>query len=95
MNNPRTNLQCRVWNFATKRSEALGSLKHKSFDINDLYQFTTPYSTLNATQLTMPATKHVQKTPFSQPIYSTLIFTHVTDPETEYDRRNHSDTLTE
>src|SRR5215510_10318630 len=68
----------------------LGSLKHVPFDANYLYQFITPHSTLNATQLTKAPTKHF-KIPLSLPIYSTLKFTYVT----EYDRRPHSNTQSE
>jgi hypothetical protein len=65
--------------------------KHVPFNTNHLYQFITPHSTLNATQLTKAPTKQVTITPLSLPIYSTLKFTYVT----KYDRRPHSDTQTE
>jgi hypothetical protein len=38
--------------FAIIMSDGPGSLKHVSFDTNHLYQFITPRSILNATQLT-------------------------------------------
>jgi hypothetical protein len=64
-----------VWTFAIKSLDALGSLKRVSFDINHLYPFITPASTLNTTQLTKAATKHVKiLTSFSLPIDSTLKF---------------------
>jgi hypothetical protein len=56
-----------------------------------LYRFITPHSTLNATQLTQIATKHMKITSFSLPMYSILKFTYVI----EYDRRPHSDKQTE
>jgi hypothetical protein len=86
---PRTHNKCGP--FAIKRSDTLTSLKHMPFNTNHLYQFITPHSTLNATQLTKPPTKHVKITPFSLPIYSTLKFRYVI----EYDRRPHSDTQRE
>jgi hypothetical protein len=85
------NPQRRVCTFAIKGLDTLDSLKHVLFDTNRLYQFITPHSTLNATQLTKPPTKHVKITSFSLPIYSTLKFTYVI----EYDRRPHNDTQTE
>jgi hypothetical protein len=80
-----------VWNFAIKSLDALGSLKHVSFDINHFYKFITPHSILNATQKTKAATKHVKITSFPLPIYSTLKFAYVI----KYDRWPHSDTQTE
>ena len=77
--------------YAIKTLDALGSLKHVSFDINHLYQFITPDSILNATQISKAATKRVKITLFPLPIYSSLKFTYVI----EYDRRPHSDTQTE
>jgi hypothetical protein len=43
--------------------------KHVPLDTNHLYQFITPHSTLNATQLTNEPTKHVTITSLSLPIY--------------------------
>src|SRR5215510_15432507 len=80
-----------MWASAIKRSDGLDSLKHLPFDTNHLYQFITPHSTLNATQLTKPPTQHINITSLSLPIYSTLKFTYVT----EYDRGIHSDTQRE
>jgi hypothetical protein len=66
----------------------VGSLKHVPFNTNQLFQFITPYSTLNATQLSKGKTKLVTITSLSLPMNSTLKLTYVT----EYDRRPHSDT---
>jgi hypothetical protein len=44
--------------FPLKRFDAHGSLTEASSNINHLYQFLTPDSTLNATQKTRTATKH-------------------------------------
>jgi len=51
----------------------------------------TPYSILNATQMTKAATKPVKMTSLPLPIYCTLKFTYVI----KYDHRPHSDTQTE
>jgi hypothetical protein len=75
----------------TLPQDALGSLKHVSFDTNRLYQFISPHSIPNAIQWTKAPIKQVTITSLSLPIYSTLVFTYVT----EYDRRPQSDTQTE
>ena len=69
-----------------KTVDALGSLKHVSFDINYLYYFITTDSILNATQMTKATNKRVKITPWPLRIHSTLKFTYVI----QYDRRPHS-----
>jgi hypothetical protein len=73
-----------------KRSSPLFTVTHVIIH-HHLYQFITPHSTLNVTQLTKPPTKQVTITSHSLPIYSTLKCTYVT----KYYRRPHSDTQTE
>jgi hypothetical protein len=80
---PRTSQQLRLWTLTIQRLDALGSLKHVSFDSNHLCQFIT-------LETTKTATKHV-KISFCIRIHSTLTFTHVN----EYDRRICNDTQTE
>jgi hypothetical protein len=73
---------------AIKSLDPLGSLKHMPFNTSHLYQFITPHSTINATQLTKAPTKRVTISSLSLPIYSTLKVTFVT----EHDCRSHSET---